>query len=423
MTLSELTDYVCTKSGLIEDDDREACKQFLSKRYELIYNSYLWKDALVAVDIAVDPTTNEDHAEGIVLVQEVIDRVVAVRTPDQGGSYGNSVRIRGLEDYYRIDMDQFSMTGVPTSFALLSPIWFVWRGFTGLQVVAANPADYQTPMKVTWRDSSGKRYVQLLQHGSLLNDSNTTEDTDVVVVSGAGTSAINGVYTSSTPESGYDAAFLRGATVSDDYWMYIGTVEQKWTIRDVVGNIQYQRIDTGTSPVASDWTESGFSGAAPVPTTAYGETARIEIESVFKPATIGEISFSPQISNDADGDSLDETLTRSPAYQRLRLFSIPTTSMTLSVLGKKKFVPLDFDEEEPEIKNLDNCLIAFAMGDMYTRARFPESESQPHYQEGAILLQELAKLETIQAANNSRFIPDNGYMDEWGGPSQSGIWF
>jgi hypothetical protein len=300
MTLVDLVSYVCSKTGQIETEDQAACRAFLSKRYELIYQSYLWKDALIGLDVTVDPD-DENNAEGIVLLPEIIDRVVAVRTADQ------SVRIRGLEEYYRVDANEFINTGLPYSFVILSPIWFVWRGTVGLQLIAENQEDTGN-CKITWRDVNGTSYTQLISAGAFLN------------------------------------------------------------------------------------------------------STTIEVESFFKPVTLGAMSLNPQTSGDDAGGTLTTTETRSPSYQRIRLFAIPREETIVSILGKKKFTPLDFDQEEPLIKNLDNCLIAFACSDMLKRAR-QYAKANEELQQGAILLSELAKLEVLQAANNVKFMPDGGFSE------------
>jgi hypothetical protein len=399
MTLAQLTDYVCQKAGLTEDEDRSACQGFISKRYELIYNSYLWKDSLAGVDITVDPVNNADNAEGIMLLPEVIDRVVAIRTPDANGSFGRSVRVRGLEDFYRVDYDKFSKTGTPYEFALLSPVWFVWRGYGALQITG-NASDTKQ-MKVTWRDRDGKRYVQLLSNG--------------VYLPGALTNAVP-----AGAQYDGDGTFNPNLTVGRSYYYYdpsnLGNGVTFLTNGDT--QVPNNSVFVAGSSVT-------LVGAGPdVNVTAYlvatdGNKLRVEIESVFKQATTGVVSFAPVITPDGSSGTLQASDTRSPAYQRVRLFNIPTGAITLSVLGKKKFVPLDFDEEEPEIKNLDNCLIAFAMADMLKRAR-QFAKAQTETQEATVLLAELAKLETVQAAHNSRIIPDGGYGDVFFAPGRSG---
>ncbi len=332
MTLDQLADYVCTKSGLTDTAAVTACKTFLSKRYELIYNSYLWKDSLIGVDITVDPTTNDDNAEGVVFIPEVIDRVVAVRTTDR------SVQVRGLEDYYRIDYDKFAQTGTPYEFALLPPAWFTWRADAGQSsIYFSGPVDTWN-LKLVYTNQNGVRTV-------------TTADLD--------------------PNEG-ERITLTGTKI-------------------VVESVFKKQQDANATIPVSD-------------------ANNITVVSLPDDAPV----------RDASGQliSLATSDTRSPKYQRLRIFNIPDASLTLSVLGKKKFIPLDFDTEEPEISNLDNCLIAFGMADMLEYGR-RVGQAQTFKQEGAILLQELAKLETVQAAHNSRFIPENGMGDPFFGPSHN----
>jgi hypothetical protein len=311
MTLAQLASYVCTKSGLTDTAAVTACKTFLSKRYELIWNSALWKDSLIGVDVTVDPS-DADNAEGIVFLPEVIDRVVAVRTVER------SVQVRGLEDYYRIDFDKFSQTGTAFEFAILSPAWFVWRSPSADQTGLGLTASADATAKIIWFDQNGVRHVE----------------------SGTGT--------------------------------YFGT-----------------RLMTGT---------------------------KITVESLFVDSD-DPIAVFP--NNDTNLDNVGEIIppeTRSPSYQRLRIFNIPDAAITLSVLGKKKFIPFDFDNEEPELKNLDNCLIAFGMAEMLQYGR-RVGQAQTFLQEAEILLKELARLETVQAAHNSRFVPESGFGDPFFNPS------
>jgi hypothetical protein len=152
--------------------------------------------------------------------------------------------------------------------------------------------------------------------------------------------------------------------------------------------------------------------ALPLTLTPVDGSGFIEIESVFKPTTQGTIQVTLNNPLSALGlvvASLAPSVLQSPSYQRVRIFPIPASAITLNVLGKKPCTPLVFDTEIPAIRNLDNCLIAFAMGDMFTRARFPAEEAAPHYQEGAMLLKELALLEALQAAHCSMIDPETGF--------------
>lgn len=389
MTLIDLVNYICTKCGLLEAEDLAACRTFVSKRYELIYNSALWKDSLAGVDITVDPT-NADNAEGIVLLPEVIDRVVAVRT------HCNPVQVRGLEDFYRVPYDKFMQKGSPWEFAILSPLWFVWRGFVGLRVIIDAAAT--KPIKVTWRDETGKRFTQLLNNNSLLNSVAYGDD---LIPAGA-------VYDGS-------ALYYVTMVAGQVYYYTPGNSGQLDLADQVINAAGYFTPNAGFVVGAL----SGGAGILVTDKVQPAKAARLEIEAVFKPTTTQPVSLNPQGYSKPQpaGGTLAPTDTRSPSYQRIRLAPIPQIAVSISVLGKMKFVPLDFDSEEPALRNLDNCLIAFGCADMQTYAR-QLGKADSFMKEGEVLLEELMKLETVQAANNQRIIPSEGFGDRYFGPDQ-----
>lgn len=420
MNLADLTSYICTKGQMVGTADIAAAKKFISKRYELIYNSYLWKDSLAMVNVSVDPT-NADNAEGIVFLPEDIERVVAVRTDDR------SVRIHGIEDYYRVDFDRFNQTGTPYEFSLISPIWFVWRGYGGLKITSTAASDDGKIVRVKWFDKAGRAYTQDLT----INSTNpptllsSIVDTYGIFVSGAGTTEDNGAYAKmATPITGGLPRTTAYQQVSDPD-RYVFSSE---TLNDPpVTGLGWIFGNYSDTPVQTDYYTNGaltdayslLDGAAPAPAINIANKQTIVVERMFCPVLSGALTVSPIYDDGATAYTIPAGSTQSPTYQRLRLFSIPNLAITLRVLGKRKLAPLNFDQEEPLIKNLDNCLMAFALGDLWARRR-QMGKANMCYQEGAMLLQELAKLETIQAANNSRFIPDGGMGDPFFGPGRSG---
>ena len=407
MNLADLTSYICTKGQMTGTADRAAAKLFLSKRYELIYNSYLWKDSLVMVDVTVDPA-DADNAEGIVLLPEVIDRVVAIRTADR------SVRVRGLEDYYRIDADQFARTGSAFEFSLLSPVWFIWRGYHGLVIQAAEAGDNSVEMLVTWRDETGARFVQKLKHGDKLSYP-IPADALTTTVTGCGQSDVNGTYVTPGKINGKPYFTKGGVTL-------IQWDGSKWKLYSLtmLAYAYESAAAVATPDLVTNWTAiNGAPNPLPLFSAFAGAVRRFEVESVFKPTTTNIMILNAQFNGDSAGGIIGATDLKSPSYQRVRLFSIPSVATTLKVLGKKKFEPLTFDQEEPAIKNLDNCLLALALGDLWARRR-QMGKAAMFYQEGAALLKELALLETVQAAHNTQFLPDGGAGDALFGPGRSG---
>lgn len=305
MTLDELTDYVTSKTQLIGDNDVAFAKSALSKRYELIYNSYLWKDSLVMVTVVTDPN-NVDNAAGVVLLPQQINRVVAIRD----GSNNRGVMVEALETFYQDNYDTFlnstgaNQWGVRQKFAPLSNIWLVARQ-TSLTIQSSSSAD-TSPVKVVWRDQTERHIVTL---------------------------------------------------------------------------------------------------PLPITLTPTDGSSYIEVESVFKPVTTGTVSaVNPDLTVAGTIAPADK---RSASYQRVFITPVTTTAQTLYVLGKKPFIPLDFGSETPAIKNLDNCLIAFACADLLQRNR-QYAKMQTQMQEGGILLGELAKLETLQEATHQVFQPATG---------------
>jgi len=444
MTLDDLANYVSVKSQLVEADDIAAAKLFLSQRYELIYNEYMWKDSLCYVNVPFDPVNNLDNANGIILLPTQIDRLVAIRTAN------SSLEIQGLEYFYRIDWNKFGDTSncqfTPNEMAILSPIWFTVRpvdpsltlidtsGLTyGIHsVFPTHP--YFASGAIDIPVANGIYKIILGADDFGLADQSDTQPAvgDIIYAQ-----VTNGILTL------YGNAGGSNVGVS----LYLVDISELKSLAGSTMTITSDNaVDTlAGTPVGQDpiqvkvtWRDNTdrytITSTLPLTLTPADGDGQIEIESVFKPATSGNITFTTSstftgnnaltgntlVATELSG-SLSPTTLKSPSHQRVRIFPIPTAATTLNVLGKKPFIPLTFSTEVPAIRNLDNTLIAFAMGDMMTRARFPQEESQPFYQEASILLKELALLETLQAANCSLIQFSDGFGQGIYNPRRNGF--
>jgi hypothetical protein len=408
---------------------------FLSKRSELIYNSYLWKDSLAMMDVAVTPATNQDHANGMVQLPQQIDRVVALRNDCQG------IRVHGLEDFYRMDFNEFCQTGMTQSeFAILDPIW--------LTVQPIYPALSQVPVVANYVGSPSPSFDMLAY---LTNYFGSLTNGDIYILT-AGPNDL-GFDPGDLPlQPGEQEVFQIGNSYFPTIIMY-GRQAGPWTgtlVRMPVGTIGTIKDYTSFPPEPTVYNISSDNAAdngvnikvvwrnkteryvqtlpLPVQLGPDDNTGFVQIEALFKPVTKGNVFVTvtnlmgTSVTPSYVPGTLAPAVTRSPQFVRVRLFAKPTQAFTLRVLGKKPFVPLDFATEKPLIRNLDNCLIAFATADLLQRARqFGKAAQQ--MQEGAALLAELARLEVLQAANNARFIPDGGYGDPFFAPSSNrGLW-
>jgi len=317
MNLETLVERACLEAGYNDADDVTAAEKFARHWDEHIWNSALWKAALVACDVAVTPASNDDHAEGIVYLPEVIDRVVAVR------STSNQIVVRGQEHYYRMDWDAFGAAGTPLEFVILPPGWMTFRtpGFIiptnklNGEDFSRNQADDGVVVRAIWRDAEGIR--------------RTTE----------------------TPLFQSD-----------------GT---EWDV---------------------NYAQSGIHV--------------FEIERLYKPVTAGPVTI---MDDNAEVlAQLTASQTAAPLNQRIRLIPKPPADLTVTVLGKAKYEPLEFDQQEPALRNCTNALLAFMRGSLKRRGG-EIGAAQLEFAEANALVKQVEQIEALQAANNQRFIPEEGY--------------
>lgn len=376
MDLLAIANFVCTKTGLVTAEDKAAAKGFAKVRCELIYSAALWKNSLFAVNLSLDPAT-ADGLEGVVFCPEDVDRVVAVRTTAQ------SVRVRQLEDFYRTDFDSFSQRGSPCEFALLQPIWMIWRGYVAL-VISAPAPDALTPFKVQWRDETGAKHTEEIGNGVTMDSTNIGP---------------NLIPSTAVYDSGGSYSI---AVTADALYAFSGDA-----FRNGGGT-------PASSPVVVQSGINIYTGTPGDPVNATLQLcskARLEIESVFKPATTNPVVFAGEVFNNLTqptGGTIAAAATRSPAYQRIRFFSIPTVATTVSVLAKMKSTSLDYDQEVSTLKNIDNCLIAFVHADLLEYRR-QYGKAQSKMQEAVALLQQVIDVEALQEATNARIQPEEGF--------------
>jgi hypothetical protein len=104
---------------------------------------------------------------------------------------------------------------------------------------------------------------------------------------------------------------------------------------------------------------------------------------------------------ESDTSALTETGT--PRYYSevngvVRLYPAPErgSAPTIYIFGKRTIPPLSDDDDVSILRNCDNAIIAFAMGDMLERAR-QYAKAQAKFQEAASLLEEAKSVEKDQA--------------------------
>ncbi len=419
MNLADMASYVCSKVNQTETDDVAACKTFLRRRYESVLNDQLWKDSLAMVSVSVDPA-NADNAAGVVVLPELIDRPIAVRGPN------NSVVVNPLERYFRIDLDMFLRTGTAFEMALLSPAWLTVRPDTSLWVDVTSSLATNDGVLWTLAISAGQIFritnsgtSAFTVHDLLFTVNTLCNPGDTIIVSGA----------VDTP--------LKFTWTDFSHAIFLGTVERLSastlpTNTSTGPNTSSNNPNTTVTIASSDagdtnkikiiWRDQAGkryeqTGALPQTLTPDDDAGYFEIEAIFKPTTTGTVTVT---LNDTSGltstlGTLAPTDTRTPAYQRIRIFDMPAadaSAVVLRVAGKVKCDQLDFDNQEPVLRDCENILLAFAQGDMLERER-RYGQAQAMFAEAVAHLEQYKKRETVQQAYNKRIIPQFGYGGDW----------
>lgn len=429
MTLAEMSTYVTTKVNQTEANDVAACKSFLRRDYELMFNDQLWKDSIAAIDMSLDPD-NADNAAGVVVLPPLIDRPIAVRGANRG------ILVNPIERYYRIDLDMFIRQGTQYEMALLSPAWFTVRpvddpfardvlvaegsitgAVSGVVVSQADPtpavaAGFSfTTVGGQWYEIVaddntlgyivGNGVVFYLDEMVALTPGQTLrfQAADVAIAliqSGAsfgdafGGSA-SGLTLNAFQSSGAGSTLLiRSADNSD-------TSDIKVIWRDLAGK-RYETTEALPSVSLTPDDDGGY----------------FEIEAIYKSTTNGDVTVT--LSDGSGLIKLQGTIpaddTRSPSYQRIRVFDIPNQSADIKVAGKIKCEALDFDNQEPQLRGCENILMSFAQADMLERER-QYGKAQAKKQEAIALLEQYKRIEVQQQAHNMRLIPQEGFVTEY----------
>lgn len=82
--------------------------------------------------------------------------------------------------------------------------------------------------------------------------------------------------------------------------------------------------------------------------------------------------------------------------RKLKLFPIPNANIDLLIVGKRKLVNMSADGSSSVLRNIDNCLIAYALGDMQRKLR-QWAKADKAYEEAGAMLQAAWALSQDQA--------------------------
>jgi hypothetical protein len=412
MTKLEMANFICGKVNQTDPEDIEACKGFLSRRHEMLWQDQLWKDSLVEYRQTLDPVaanytpaSNYLPTKGVLLLPPGIERVLAVRDASR------SIQVQRPEYFYRIDWDAFAQRGAAHDFMLLPACVWEWDSEVYPLALRTSAADSEVSISVDLIDADGvgvsrsshtlaveKRLLGFSSQLDVFSKSATDgavrlaaiNPDDAIVISGAGTAGVNGTYTRAEEDVNGRPAYEKG-----DYrisWL-LGNIfdpGDKWAVYDnppaplSASRYYFSTDDVDVPQIVTTWQTGGVAvGDLPGPTFP-------------EPASVLTVSA--------------ETI-NAARRQRIRLVEIPDVALTIRVLGKRPAPDFSGDNDEPGLSGIANCLIAFSMGDMLQRER-QYGKANALFSEAMQLLDQLKRVEVVQQAHNQRIIPDSGFGGE-----------
>lgn len=136
----------------------------------------------------------------------------------------------------------------------------------------------------------------------------------------------------------------------------------------------------------------------------------IELERWTKPTTTGNVTLTDLLSATIHGTMLPSEMSYQPKV-RIRLVPKPVANTTARALVKKRMMPFDYDNDTPEIRGVEECLIAFGYAELLRYERRGDAAAQAD-QEALALLNQLRESNTWIESNTKRITPAEIYESE-----------
>ena len=142
------------------------------------------------------------------------------------------------------------------------------------------------------------------------------------------------------------------------------------------------------------------------------------VERITKPVTNGDVEIYSIYSGPTSETfaTISSTDTQVQPKLHIRVLPKPREEVSYKVLIKKKPLELSNDYDEPELRGVDNALIAYAQGDMLERER-QYAKAAEKFQEGNAMLAQLKQVNAHQEASHIRYVPWTDVTeDPWATP-------
>jgi hypothetical protein len=403
--------------------DGAAVRQFMQLRHEQLWRAFLWKDSIIEYDLNIDTspadyqvTNNYLPSKGNLVLPSIISHVLAARTSV------NRLDIERPMVYYRVNPDEFNLSGTPIAFHLLSSCAWEFDVAQTLYVAALNAADNGIAVTLDEAQADGVSVVRNLIGANLSGApaGNTDRLERIIKPQTAGNIIIGPKTGSNTYGSNLVPA---GAVYNMGAEYFLNVILQP--------NTAYQ-ITAG----ANELILSNVGGNPAVINLVAGQTYQFSTGAVVTGAIIGTngspgqpVTASVQALLPVAVITLGPNDLTAPMCQRIRFMPKPSVNTTLRILCKRKPALYASDTDEPAIAGFSGVLFALGYYDFCNRdERGGTGDAQAALNEavgnqfltpgqgqifgkpGGFLAQLLGE-ETWQAAHESRIMPESGFGD------------
>jgi len=411
MNLSTLAYTIGQRIGLVQDNDIKACKAFLQVRYDQLWRSFLWRDSLIEYVTPIDPsatylpTSNYLPTKGHLILPAIFGQVIACRTN------ANSMNVQRPMLYYRMSQDEFTRTGSPLELFLLSAAVWEFDVAKDLTLSIVNAADVNQPVTLDLGAADG-----------------VSVNRSQVALTAASPSAGNSDLVTSITKPATQGAVSFNATPLLTTTILDFTCDIALPSNPIFDNANALIVNQNVLFVGSNGSRFTMTVIA-----ILDDNTAILLPLAKFPATIlGDSPWGTTMPSGAKVYLLSTPVTlqsadlSAPKCQRIRFVSIPNVATTVRVLGKRITPPFSADSDSPVINGMDGVLFGLGYYDMCARKNAqgtPEAQAAlleavgPNFLTKGVaggFLGKLIEEEVIQAASNTRIIPEGGFGDTGG---------
>lgn len=384
MTLTELAAFITSKLSDTDAASVTACKSYINRRYQMIWDSAIWTETLGVLSKTVTPASS--FTDSTVVISATA-RNGGFETAGSGSTFANWTVVQAVGTITRETSSPLSGTasckfssGSSTGTYISQEVLVPGRTYT----VTFDGKTASGSARLAVLNSSGTLYANSSTFSTLnVSRSATFVATDTIL-----RLALYEPFGGTLGDAYIDSVTLTSTLLtSEDNWITLSGVPNLTFFHSTA-----QPITAIDFPVAVRFTTTGQDDGVEIPGNDWVTFFQLDPNqwNNISGRTATPTNF-VNLPKDANGNA------------RVKPVPAPLQAGTLFVLGKLKWVELA-SGDTPCLRGIDNALLAYAEGDMLERAR-QYSKAQSKYAEASAQVQIMKDIEKGQQQSVSTIMP------------------